>query len=142
MLETTIGDLSRRAVGYDDSRIAVRQAGSADLTYAELGDQVNRRAFAVNVLECPRCGGRMRLVATIGHSTVVRRVLDKPGVASAPVRADPADRPPERLTARSGRRLTLRGGGRKEHAAPATGMESRRPDAARGCRQHVGARHA
>jgi hypothetical protein len=33
-----------------------------------------RRAFDVDVLACPRCGGRMRLIATI----------DDPQVTSAP----------------------------------------------------------
>ena len=33
------------------------------------------RVFAVDVLACPRCGGRMRILATIDDPLVVRRIL-------------------------------------------------------------------
>src|SRR6266511_3330788 len=46
MLETTIGNLFRRAVRYYSSRVAVKQDGR-ELTYAELGAQVNRLANAL-----------------------------------------------------------------------------------------------
>jgi len=47
------------------------------------------------LLACPRCGGRMRVVATVAEPAVVRRVLEHLGLASGPVRADPAQPPPE-----------------------------------------------
>jgi hypothetical protein len=34
-----------------------------------------QRVFAVDVLACPNCGGRMRLIATIEDPRVVRRIL-------------------------------------------------------------------
>lgn len=34
-----------------------------------------RRVFAVDVLACARCGGRVRLIATLGASDVTRRIL-------------------------------------------------------------------
>lgn len=34
-----------------------------------------RRAFERDVLACPRCGGRMRLLATIEDPRVIRRIL-------------------------------------------------------------------
>jgi len=34
-----------------------------------------RRAFERDVLACPRCGGRMRLIATIEDPLVIRRIL-------------------------------------------------------------------
>jgi hypothetical protein len=34
-----------------------------------------RRAFALDVLACPRCGGRMRLIATIADPRAVREIL-------------------------------------------------------------------
>ena len=34
------------------------------------------RAFAIDVLACPRCGGRLRLIATIHDPAVIRRILD------------------------------------------------------------------
>ena len=41
---------------------------------ASWADQM-RRAFEVNVLACPRCGGRLRLIALIEASAVARRIL-------------------------------------------------------------------
>ncbi len=34
-----------------------------------------RRAFDLDVLACPRCGGRMRLIATIEDPRVIRQIL-------------------------------------------------------------------
>ena len=33
------------------------------------------RAFAIDVLECPHCGGRLRLIATLHDPTVIRKIL-------------------------------------------------------------------
>jgi hypothetical protein len=33
------------------------------------------RAFAIDVLACPRCGGRLRLIATLHDPAVIRKVL-------------------------------------------------------------------
>ncbi|HZU40573.1 MAG TPA: transposase [Solirubrobacteraceae bacterium] len=40
-----------------------------------------QRVFAVDVLVCPRCGGRMRVLATIDDPDVVRRILAHLGLA-------------------------------------------------------------
>ena len=45
---------------------------SRRLAWAEL----LRRVFAVDVLECPRCGGRMRLLAAIQPPDVTQAILD------------------------------------------------------------------
>jgi uncharacterized protein YbaR (Trm112 family) len=34
-----------------------------------------RRAFALDVLACPRCGGRLRVVATVEDPVAVRQIL-------------------------------------------------------------------
>jgi hypothetical protein len=34
-----------------------------------------RRAFEVDVLECPRCGGRLRLIATVQDSEAIGAIL-------------------------------------------------------------------
>ena len=34
-----------------------------------------RRTFGVDVLACPRCGGRLRLVALIDQASVIQRIL-------------------------------------------------------------------
>ena len=53
-----------------------------------------RRAFEVDVLKCPRCGGRLRLVALIEASAVARRILTHLALPAdvptpAPARAPP-----------------------------------------------------
>ena len=52
------------------------------LTWAEL----MHRVFAVDVLECPRCGGRRELIAVITDPAVIVAFLDSLGV---PSRASP-----------------------------------------------------
>jgi hypothetical protein len=49
-----------------------------------------RRTFAVDVLACPGCGGRLRLVATIADPRVIARILAHLGMPPAP----PAPLPP------------------------------------------------
>jgi uncharacterized protein YbaR (Trm112 family) len=39
-----------------------------------------RRAFALDVLACPRCGGRLRVLATVEDPAVVRQILALPGL--------------------------------------------------------------
>ena len=53
-----------------------------------------RRVFAVDVLECPVCRGRMRILAAIDDPHVIRRILECLGL---PPRAPPLHpaRPPE-----------------------------------------------
>jgi hypothetical protein len=51
-----------------------------------------RHTFGVDVLACARCGGRMRVVATIEDPVVIRKILTHLGLptAAAP-RPPPAD---------------------------------------------------
>jgi hypothetical protein len=48
-----------------------------------------RRAFDLDVLACPRCGGRLRLLGTIEDPAAIRAILD-----SLAASAEPADRAP------------------------------------------------
>ena len=51
-----------------------------------------RHMFALDVLACPRCGGRMRVIATIEDPAVIRRILTHLGLPvdqSVPARAPP-----------------------------------------------------
>ena len=55
--------------------------------------ELMRHTFGVDVLACARCGGRMRVVATIEDPVVIRRILTHLGLsteASAP-RPPPSD---------------------------------------------------
>jgi hypothetical protein len=53
-----------------------------------------QRVFAVDVLECPRCAGRLELIAFIAAPDVARRILDHLGLAAQAPPLAPA-RPPE-----------------------------------------------
>ena len=53
-----------------------------------------RRAFEIDVLACPRCGGRLRPVALIEVSAVSRRILDHLGLPADVPRPAPARAPP------------------------------------------------
>jgi len=39
------------------------------------------RAFAIDVLACPHCGGRLRLIATLHDPVVIRKLLAHLGMA-------------------------------------------------------------
>ena len=50
------------------------------------------RSFAVDVLACPHCGGRLRLIATLHDPAVIRQILAHLG--RAPSRPSPGPAPP------------------------------------------------
>ena len=53
-----------------------------------------RRTFDINVLSCPRCGGRLVLIALIEQPEVVARILGNLGLPSTLPRPAPARRAP------------------------------------------------
>jgi len=48
------------------------------------------RAFAVDVLACPHCGGRLRLIATLHDPVVIRKLLAHLGMARSGPSPGPA----------------------------------------------------
>jgi len=48
------------------------------------------RVFALDVLECPRCCSRMRILAAIEDPVVARKILDSLGLPSRPPPVAPA----------------------------------------------------
>jgi len=58
-----------------------------------------RPAFGLDVLACPRCGGRLRLVALIDEAAVVQRILRHLGLPTEVPEARPARAPPLRDSA-------------------------------------------
>ena len=48
-----------------------------------------RRAFDIDVLACPRCGGRLRLLGTIEDPVAIRAILDSLAVSAALLIARP-----------------------------------------------------
>ena len=53
-----------------------------------------RRAFEADVLPCPRCGGRMVVLATIDDPAVIRRILTHLGLPTTPGEPTPGRAPP------------------------------------------------
>jgi len=53
-----------------------------------------RRVFELDVLACPRCGGRMSVIATIEAADVLRKILGHLGVPTDAPEASPARPPP------------------------------------------------
>ena len=51
--------------------------------------QLMRRVFSTDVLECPRCGDRMRIIAAIHSAEAIQKILDCLGL---PSRAPPIAR--------------------------------------------------
>ncbi len=51
------------------------------------------RAFAIDVLACPHCGGRLRLIATLHDPAVIRKILAHLGIG--PSGQSPGPAPPE-----------------------------------------------
>jgi hypothetical protein len=50
------------------------------------------RAFAIDVLACPNCRGRLRLIATLHDPAVIRKILAHVGMA--PSGPSPGPAPP------------------------------------------------
>jgi hypothetical protein len=59
-----------------------------------------RRAADFGVLACPRCGGRMRLIATIEDPQVIRKILADLGRPTEVLRPRPPRPPPVRASSR------------------------------------------
>jgi len=56
-----------------------------------------RRTFGIDVLDCPGCGGRLRLLALIEHACIVERVLRHLGLPTDRPEPQPARAPPRRV---------------------------------------------
>ena len=56
-----------------------------------------RRVFLVDVLRCPRCGGRRKIVAAITEGRVVRAILGSLDLPTEPPVVHPARGPPEEV---------------------------------------------
>jgi hypothetical protein len=57
------------------------------------------RAFGIDVLACPQCGGRLRLIATLHDPAVIRKILGH--LAPSYSGQSPGPAPPERGAAAS-----------------------------------------
>lgn len=59
-----------------------------------------RRTFGFDVLACPRCGGRLRLIALIEYASVIQRILRHVGLPAEIPEPRAARAPPLPLAAR------------------------------------------
>jgi hypothetical protein len=85
-----------RSAPRDPSQALAEQALRPDharkrATWAEL----LKRVFEIDVLTCPWCGGKRKLIALITDGKVVRAILDHLGLPSAAPVLAPARSPPE-----------------------------------------------
>ena len=55
------------------------------------------RAFGFDLLKCPKCHGKMRLLATIEQPEVVRKILEHLGLPTESPQPRPARSPPEQI---------------------------------------------
>ena len=70
---------------HDRRLVQLGMAASRHWAWADL----MRRAFEIDVLACPRCGGRLRLIATVDDPDAIRAIL-----AAGAVSRELADRAP------------------------------------------------
>jgi len=54
------------------------------------GAELMKRVFELDVLECDRCGGRMRILAAIHPPEAIRKILECLGLTSRPPPISPA----------------------------------------------------
>jgi hypothetical protein len=64
--------------------------------------ELMRRTFGVDVLACPRCNGRLRLVALIDQASVIQRILRHLGLPTDVPEPRPARPPPGAVDAIEG----------------------------------------
>ena len=61
--------------------------------------ELMRRSFAIDVLQCERCGGRLKLLAAVMSPTAVRAILASLGLPTEAPELRPARAPPEQFDA-------------------------------------------
>jgi hypothetical protein len=91
-----------RVVAYGVAHAATDAPSAEEMRRASAGVErrhwrwadLMRRAFEIDVLACPRCGGRMVLIATIEDPAVVQRILTHLGLPTEMPEARPARPPP------------------------------------------------
>ena len=80
-----------------DSATAVEEPAAPRDTRARgyyLWADLMRRSLALDVLACPRCGGRLRLIAVVDHPAVVARILGHLALPTEVPGTRPARGPP------------------------------------------------
>ena len=99
-------EVVRRETSEDGRDPWLTEPGTAQPSEGDPADTARRRArgerwaslmertFGFDVLTCPRCGGRLRLIALIEEAAVISRILGHLGVPSEILAPRPARAPP------------------------------------------------
>jgi hypothetical protein len=89
---TLVGPGARRGSQAAEAPAAPREAGRAR---QRLWAELMARTFGSDVLACPRCGRRLRLIAMIEDARVVARMLRHLGMPTDVLMSRPARPPPD-----------------------------------------------
>src|SRR4030067_633398 len=65
-----------RVSGGGEERAPRARAGEGARTYRIPWAELLAKVYEIDVLACPECGGRMKLIAFIAEPTVAKRILD------------------------------------------------------------------
>ena len=89
---------SAEATGADKAGIA--ESREIDITEIQRGSRLPwalllKRVFMTDALTCPKCQGRMKILAAITKPDAIRKILDHLGIPSEPPRCTAARSPPQ-----------------------------------------------
>ena len=98
-LVVQFGTVVSPAPGAEPDDVAEEHPDAPDCPHGgnRLWAELMRRSLGFDVLACPRCGGRLRLIALIEDPAVVQRVLRHLGLPPEIPEARPARAPPTHL---------------------------------------------
>jgi hypothetical protein len=82
--------VDEEAVPQEGDTSCARPSRAGAYQWAEL----MRRTFGLDVLACPRCGGRLRLLALIDQASAIQRILRHLGLLTDVPEPRPARPPP------------------------------------------------
>ena len=78
----------------DDERPAAIESDVPDAGRRTSWAELLRRTFKVDVLRCPACGGRRKVIAMITQADVIRKILGAMGLPTEPPAIDRDRSPP------------------------------------------------
>jgi hypothetical protein len=107
-------EIVRRETSAGEREVVTADAPGAPAEHADAPDgarphaggyewaELMRRTFGIDVLACPRCGGRLRLIALVEEAAVIDRILRHLGLPTAIPTPRPARAPPLAVDVRDG----------------------------------------
>jgi hypothetical protein len=88
---------SAQAIADSDEQGALPQAAAEPVPkkYRQPWSALLKRVFGHEMLVCPRCEGKMRLVAMVDSPKVIKKILLHLGLETEPPQLTPARAPPQ-----------------------------------------------